>query len=111
MSKKKLIPVILCGGKCTRLWPMSRSSLPKQYISLASNSKKTLLQNTVERISNLENVDNPIIICNEENRFVAAEQIREINVKPNAILLEPFGRGTAPAIAIAATISGEPTKA
>ena len=102
MSKKNLIPVILCGGQGTRLWPLSRSSLPKQYISLASNSKKTLLQKTYERISNFENIDDPIFICNEENRFVAAEQIREINVKPKAILLEPFGRGTAPAIAIAA---------
>ena len=92
MVKKNLIPVILCGGQGTRLWPLSRSSLPKQYISLASNSKKTLLQKTYERISNFENIDDPIFICNEENRFVAAEQIREINVKPKAILLEPFGR-------------------
>ena len=102
MINKKLIPVILCGGKGTRLWPMSRSSLPKQYISLQRNNNKTLLQNTYERISNFENIDDPIVICNEENRFIAAEQIREINVKPKAILLEPFGRGTAPAIAIAA---------
>ena len=102
MNKKRLIPVILCGGQGTRLWPLSRSTLPKQYISLASNNNKTLLQNTCERISNFENIDDPIFICNEENRFVAAEQIREINVKPKAILLEPFGRGTAPAIAIAA---------
>ena len=102
MINKKIIPVILCGGQGTRLWPLSRSSLPKQYIYLANNSKRTLLQNTYERISNFENIDDPIFICNEENRFVAAEQIREINIKPKTILLEPFGRGTAPAIAIAA---------
>ena len=60
------------------------------------------MQNTLERISKLENIDSPILICNEENRFLVAEQIREINIKPKAIILEPFGRGTAPAITIGA---------
>ena len=60
------------------------------------------MQNTLERISKLRNIDNPILICNEENRFIVAEQIREINIKPKAIILEPLGRGTAPAITIGA---------
>jgi len=102
MIEKKITPVILCGGQGTRLWPLSRSSLPKQYISLSKNKNRSLLQNTYLRISNFDYVDDPILICNEENRFIAAEQIREINVKPQAILLEPFGKGTAPAIALAA---------
>ena len=102
MNKKLIVPVILCGGKGTRLWPLSRTTLPKQFLSLGRNKDKTLFQNTIERISNLDNFDQPILICNEENRFIVAEQLREINVKPKSIILEPFGRGTAPAIAIAA---------
>ena len=102
MKEKKIIPIILCGGQGTRLWPLSRSSLPKQFISLSENTNRSLLQDTYLRISNFDNIDDPILICSEENRFIAAEQIREINVNPKAILLEPFGRGTAPAIGIAA---------
>tara|TARA_B100000989_G_scaffold76553_1_gene54330 strand:+ start:3852 stop:5294 length:1443 start_codon:yes stop_codon:yes gene_type:complete len=102
MNNKKIVPLILCGGKGNRLWPLSRPSYPKQFLSLGKNNDKTLLQNTLKRISKLENVENPILICNEENRFLVAEQIREINIKPKAIILEPFGRGTAPAITIGA---------
>ena len=102
MNNKKIVPLILCGGKGNRLWPLSRPSYPKQFLSLGKNKDKTLLQNTLERISKLENIDSPILICNEENRFLVAEQIREINIKPKAIILEPFGRGTAPAITIGA---------
>ena len=102
MDELKILPVILCGGKGERLWPLSRESFPKQFISLGRNSNKSLLQKTYERIKNLENIVNPIFICNEEHRFITAEQIREIQVKPNSILLEPFGRGTAPAIALSA---------
>ena len=102
MNNKKIVPLILCGGKGNRLWPLSRPSYPKQFLSLGKNNDKTLLQNTLERISKLENIDNPILICNEENRFLVAEQIREINIKPKAIILEPFARGTAPAITIGA---------
>ena len=100
MSNDEIIPVILSGGKGTRLWPLSRSKFPKQYISIG-NGKKTLLQKTYERVLNYKNIFDPILICNEENRFVAAEQIREINSKSATIILEPFGRGTAPAIVIA----------
>ena len=107
MNKDLIIPVILCGGSGTRLWPLSRESFPKQYLSLSSNNEKTLLQNTYERVKDINGICNPILICNEEHRFIAAEQMREINVKPLSILLEPFGRNTAPAIALAALIALE----
>ena len=96
-----IIPVILCGGTGTRLWPLSRKSFPKQFLSLNEN-KKSLLQNTQLRLKNLNNLSNPILVCNEEHRFIVAEQMREIDIKPFSILLEPFGRNTAPAITIAA---------
>ncbi len=102
MDNKKIVPLILCGGKGSRLWPLSRQSYSKQFLHIGKNNNKTLLQNTLERISELENIDKPILICNETNRFIVAEQIREINVVPKAIVLEPFGRGTAPAITIGA---------
>ena len=102
MAENKIMPVILCGGSGTRLWPISRESFPKQYLTINPDDKKTLLQKTQERIIPLENSLEPIIICNEEHRFIAAEQMREINIKPNKIILEPFGSNTAPAIALAA---------
>lgn len=98
---EKIVPVILCGGVGSRLWPLSRASFPKQYLKIGNDNEKTLLQNTFERIKKLENLDDPILICNEEHRFIVAEQLREIGIKPKSILLEPFGRGTAPAIALA----------
>ena len=107
MSETSLLPVILCGGTGSRLWPLSRSSFPKQYLSLFDNSKNSLLQETQSRLKNLSNVDSPIIICNEDHRFIVAEQMREINIKPKSILLEPFGRNTAPAIVLAALKSSE----
>ena len=105
IEKNKLLPIILCGGKGERLWPLSRESFPKQFISLGKNKEKSLLQKTFERISSLDNIENPILICNEEHRFIAAEQVREIQVKTKAILLEPFSRGTAPAIALSALMA------
>ncbi len=101
MGQKKIIPVILCGGSGSRLWPLSRKSFPKQFLEL-NNSKNSLLQNTYIRLKTLNNLDNPILVCNEEHRFIVAEQMRRINIKPLSILLEPFGRNTAPAIAISA---------
>ena len=98
----KVVPVLLCGGRGTRLWPISRSSYPKQFISIGDDNQNTLLQATCERVSGIENVTNPILICNEEHRFLAAEQLRETNIKPKSIILEPIGRGTAPAISLAA---------
>ena len=101
-EKNSIIPVILCGGTGTRLWPLSRESFPKQYLSLIDNNSKSLLQNTMERINPLSNLCNPILICNEEHRFIVAEQMREINITPLSIMLEPFGRNTAPAITLSA---------
>lgn len=102
MSSQNIIPIILCGGTGTRLWPLSRSSYPKQFLALTSDSNYSLLQLTIQRIKNLDGITDPIIICNEDHRFIVAEEMRKINVNPYAILLEPFGRNTAPAITLAA---------
>ena len=101
MSKNNIIPVILCGGTGSRLWPLSRESFPKQYLEIDRKDKVSFLQGTVNRIKNFPKMDNPIIVCNEEHRFIAAEQLRNINIKPKSILLEPIGRNTAPAITAA----------
>ncbi|ABM70682.1 mannose-1-phosphate guanylyltransferase/mannose-6-phosphate isomerase [Prochlorococcus marinus] len=101
MNSKVIIPVILCGGSGSRLWPLSRKSLPKQFLSLNPENKKSLLQQTYQRVKNIKNCSGPIIICNEEHRFIVAEQMREIKIKPTAIILEPFGRNTCPAITLA----------
>ena len=93
-----IAPVILSGGYGTRLWPLSRSLHPKQFINLVN--KETLFQNTIARLP--KNVANPLVICNEEHRFLAAEQLRQIGRKTNGIILEPIGKNTAPAIALAA---------
>ncbi len=102
ISNIELIPVILSGGVGSRLWPLSRSSYPKQYLSLNENNSLSLLQNTYLRLKGLKNLNNPIIITNEEQRFVVSEQMSRINVEPSAILLEPVGKNTAPAITLAA---------
>jgi len=102
MTETAIIPVILSGGSGTRLWPLSRESYPKQFLALDSRTKKTLLQQTYERLIGLEGLENPILICNEDHRFIVAEQFRAINIDPKAIILEPLGRNTAPAIAVAA---------
>ncbi len=107
MSEDVLLPVILCGGSGTRLWPLSRESFPKQYLSIDEKEKNSFLQKTQLRLNGLKNIENPLIICNEEHRFIVAEQMREINIKPKKILLEPFGRNTAPAITLSALIGIE----
>jgi len=104
LQVENILPVILSGGKGTRLWPLSRTSLPKQYLNLDKDSENSLLQDTFLRLIGLKNLINPLIICNEEQRFIVAEQFRSIKVEPWSILLEPFGRNTAPAIALAALI-------
>ncbi len=96
-----LIPVILCGGTGTRLWPLSRASYPKQYWPLGSSGDDTLLQQTQKRLTGIEALGAPLLICNEDHRFIVAEQMRQIGVEPGAILLEPMGRNTAPAVAVA----------
>ena len=97
----------MCGGIGTRLWPLSRKSFPKQFLSISSLNKKSLLQNTQKRLEGIDNLKEPILICNKDHRFVVAEQMREIDINPNSILLEPFGRNTAPAILLAALKSLE----
>ena len=100
--ENKLIPVVLCGGSGSRLWPLSRRSYPKQYLSFNDENSLSFLQITLERINNLKDIQPPIIVCNEEHRFITAEQVRKINIKPSSILLEPFSKNTAPAITCAA---------
>ena len=101
-SNLNLVPVILSGGSGSRLWPLSRASYPKQYLNLDEKNEFSLLQNTFLRLKGLNKLNNPIIISNEEQRFIVAEQMRAINVRPDSIILEPFGRNTAAAIALAA---------
>ncbi|MHB1331136.1 MAG: mannose-1-phosphate guanylyltransferase/mannose-6-phosphate isomerase [Sulfuriferula sp.] len=93
-------PVILSGGSGTRLWPLSRAALPKQLLPLVSD--RTMLQETVLRLSGIADVTSPTLVCNQEHRFMVAEQMRAIDVVPEAIFLEPVGRNTAPAAAVAA---------
>ncbi|MCC3746689.1 mannose-1-phosphate guanylyltransferase/mannose-6-phosphate isomerase [Rouxiella badensis] len=94
-----LLPVIMAGGTGSRLWPMSRELYPKQFLRL--HSENSMLQETVLRLESLE-VREPVVICNEEHRFLVAEQLRQIKKLSNNIILEPIGRNTAPAIALAA---------
>ncbi len=101
-SNIKLLPIILCGGTGTRLWPLSRRSFPKQFLSLTNPKESSFLQETTQRIKSVKNLEDPIIICNEEHRFIAAEQLRLINIKPSSIILEPSSQNTAPAITSAA---------
>ena len=95
-----IVPVILSGGSGTRLWPLSRAMRPKQLLSMVSNH--TMIQDTVTRLTGILDITDPIIVCNEEHRFTIAEQMREMGVDPSAIILEPFGKNTAPAVAISA---------
>ena len=85
MNNSPIIPIILAGGTGSRLWPLSRESYPKQFLSLNTNNNKTLLQNTQERILKLKNTLEPILICNEQHRFIVAEQMNNINIKPISI--------------------------
>ena len=96
----QIIPVILSGGSGTRLWPLSRKQYPKQYLPLVSDN--TMLQETILRLSGLDNLTDPIIVCNADHRFLVAEQCQQIDITNPTILLEPVGRNTAPAIAAAA---------
>ena len=98
---KKIIPIILAGGTGTRLWPLSRKSFPKQFLNLLDD-EYTMLQKTFKRIESIDNIHKPIIICNEEHRFIVAHQFKDIDIEPLEIILEPEGRNTTPAITIAA---------
>ncbi len=94
-----LLPVIMAGGTGSRLWPLSRQLNPKQLLKLCGDS--TLLQQTLSRLVGLEAAA-PVIICNEDHRFMVAEQLRQLGVSNASIILEPYGRNTAPAVALAA---------
>lgn len=95
-----IVPVILSGGAGTRLWPLSRELYPKQLLPLAD--ERTMLQETVCRLGGLPDLAAPLVVCNESHRFMVAEQLRSVGHHPSAILLEPVGRNTAPAVAVAA---------
>lgn len=105
MKQRQIIPVVLSGGSGTRLWPLSREGFPKQLLPLVSD--KTMLQDTVTRLDGLEGVADPIIVTNEAHRFLVAGQMQEIGVTPMALVLEPEGRNTAPAAAVAALLARE----
>jgi len=100
MNQQPVVPVILSGGAGSRLWPLSREHYPKQCLNLLG--EHTLLQDTVLRVAGLPYVQASVVVCNEAHRFLVAEQLRAINRMPQAILLEPAGRSTAPAVAAAA---------
>ena len=95
-----IYPVILSGGSGTRLWPQSRTSYPKQFLPLVSDQSR--LQETARRVSDPTAFAAPLMVCNEEHRFLVAEQLREIGIQPSHIVLEPVARNTAPAVAVAA---------
>ena len=100
-----IYPVILSGGSGTRLWPMSRTLYPKQLLSLLGG--ESLLQQTVRRVGDRDRFARPMLVANEEHRFIIAEQLRAIEAAPSALLLEPVGRNTAPAACVAALVLAE----
>src|ERR1700679_3470878 len=99
----RIYPVILCGGSGTRLWPMSRGGYPKQYLKLTGEN--TLVQQTALRLRGISDIAAPIVITNNEQRFLVAEQLREVAISPSSTVLEPTGRNTGPALAVAALLA------
>lgn len=95
-----LLPVVLAGGVGSRLWPLSRQLFPKQFLSL-TEAKFSMLQATCRRLGGLD-IEPPLLVCNEQHRFLAAEQLRQIGMEKSKIVLEPVGRNSAPALALAA---------
>ncbi|KPK31557.1 MAG: mannose-1-phosphate guanylyltransferase [Betaproteobacteria bacterium SG8_40] len=100
-----LIPVVLSGGSGSRLWPLSRTLLPKQFLPLVS--EQSMLQDTIARLHGLPDISAPIVVCSNEHRFLAADQLQRIGVRALAQILEPVGRNTAPAVAVAAMAAME----
>lgn len=99
-TPRKIVPILLSGGAGVRLWPMSREQYPKQLLSLCSDH--SMLQDTAQRIAEPSRFARPLVICNQDHRFIIAEQLRQIGLTPSAIVLEPIGRNTAAAAAVAA---------
>lgn len=99
-NDSKLYPVILSGGSGSRLWPLSRAHYPKQLLPLSGDN--TMLQDTALRVSDAARYHTPLIIANNEHRFIVAEQLQQAGVSPRSIVLEPLGRNTAPAVTVAA---------
>ena len=103
-NKINVTPVILCGGFGTRLWPMSRKGFPKQFMELSESL--SLFQQTINRLTHIDKsniqLGETLVITNEEHRFLALDQIKEISDVPTSLLLEPVGRNTAPALTFAA---------
>jgi mannose-1-phosphate guanylyltransferase len=104
-AQGRIIPVILSGGTGSRLWPLSREAYPKQLLSLLD--EKTLLQQTALRVADPSLFANPMVIANAEHRFAIGEQLRGVGISDPIIVLEPFGRNTAPAVAVAALLASE----
>lgn len=102
-TEGQIYPVILSGGSGTRLWPLSRALYPKQLQKLVSDH--TMLQDTVRRLHGEASVEPPIVVCNNDHRFAVADQLLQLRVSPTALLLEPVGRNTAPAVAVAALLA------
>ncbi len=101
-----ILPVILSGGSGSRLWPVSREHYPKQFLNL-NDQHHSLLQEAALRLKGVDGVSPPMLVCNEEHRFLVAEQLQAIGLESVPILLEPFGRNTAPALALAALAAQE----
>ena len=103
-----LYPVILAGGSGTRLWPLSRELYPKPFLSLTGD--RSLFQEAIHRLEGIEGVSPAVVVCNEEHRFLVAEHMRELGKSPLSIILEPVGRNTAPALALAALMLADECK-
>jgi mannose-1-phosphate guanylyltransferase len=103
-----MIPIIISGGNGTRLWPLSRKHKPKQFLALFGEN--TMFQETLHRLTGLDELQSPIVVCNNDHRFMVAEQLQQLDISNPTIILEPFGKNTAPAIAIAALQAMEADK-
>src|SRR5258706_1724912 len=105
MTMPRITPVLLSGGSGTRLWPVSRALYPKQLLPMTA--ERTMFQETAARFSGAAEFASPIVVCNDEHRFIIASQIQAVGIVPQRIVLEPFGRNTAPAAAVAALLLSE----
>src|SRR5439155_20534093 len=104
MIERSIVPVLMCGGAGTRLWPVSRESMPKQFVPLVG--QKSTFHQTIERISGSDLFARPIVITNADFRFIAAEELRECGVEAD-IVLEPTRRDSGPAVAVAAALAAQ----